>query len=84
MEYNFTHQEYLSDFKIMDLYDQMVSEGIYGKVFYSDQHPTAESFLDYIRKFCWMVSVGNEDGNPIAVFWLDGCSVKMKLRELLF
>lgn len=77
MEYNFTHQEYLSDFQVMDLYDQMVSEGLYDKVFYADQHPTAELFLDYIRAFCWMASVRDEEDESVGVFWLDGFSGKV-------
>lgn len=74
--YIFTHQEYLDDYTLQRLYNKLRAEGLYDKVFYEDNHPTANSFVDYIRNQCWMVHVMDTTGEDMGVFWLDGFSGK--------
>jgi hypothetical protein len=61
----------MSDGQILAIYHDMKKERVFDIMFEPGAHPTAWSWLEYVRGNCWLVRMTESCGEPFGVMWLD-------------
>ncbi len=67
----YLHQKYMADNTLRNIYNDMVAEGAYAKMFNEGELATAQAWVEHIRENAWLVAMGDDQCRPFAVFWLD-------------